>query len=111
LLSPADGAKLSGSKQIVILRFTTDLALQANEWYRVEVVFKSRTYSFANWCGWTKDHLIQFPASYYDASWQLDRTFRWHVTIAQAEPNPPSTCQALSTDVSPHSAEWTFYWY
>lgn len=111
LQSPSSGAKLSGRKQAVILAYTSPGSLQPNEWFRVEVIFKDPAANFANWCGWTKDNSIRFPIPYYDDSWPFDRTFRWHVTIARAEAESPSTCQAVYTDLTPPDQEWIFYWY
>jgi hypothetical protein len=111
LLAPGDGAKISGPKARVLLTFTSAMPLQANQWFRVEVIFRDRSNNFADWCGWTKDSSVQFPISYYDASWQLDRTFLWHANIAESAASPPSTCAADAIIVSPPSTEWTFYWY
>lgn len=111
LFGPPNGVTESGRKQPIILMFTSASGLGPTEWYKVEVIFKSRTFSFANWCGWTKEQFIRFPMSYYDESWQYDRTFKWHVNIAESSANPPSTCAADALVTSPPSAEWTFYWY
>jgi hypothetical protein len=94
-----------------MLTFTTAVPLQANQWIRVEVIFHNRTNNFANWCGWSKGAPLQFPSSYHDDSWQPDRTFRWHVNVAESEANPPSTCAAEAIIISSPSPEWTFFWY
>jgi hypothetical protein len=111
LLAPANAAKLYGPKKNILLYFKSDVTLHADEWFRIEVIFKDREFKFANWCGWSKDSFIQFPWTYYEDSWQGDRAFHWHVSIAQSQTDSPSTCAASATDVSPPSAEWTFYWY
>lgn len=111
LLSPLSGARLSGRKQAVVLTYAYPQILLPNNWFRVEVIFKDPAGNFANWCGWTKDYAIRFPIPYYDDSWPYDRTFRWHVAIAQAGTDLPSTCQASYSDVSALSQDWIFYWY
>ncbi len=111
LLAPVNGAKLNGSKRNIVLLFQSGVALQPDEWFRIEVVFKDREDRFANWCGWTKDSSIQFPWGYYEDSWQQDRSFHWHVSITQSLTDMPSTCAASVTEISPPSPDWTFYWY
>jgi RNA polymerase subunit RPABC4/transcription elongation factor Spt4 len=111
LVSPPNGTSFSGPKDRIIFSFTSAAPLEENQWFRLEVVFQNRTNNFANWCGWSKGGPLQFPMSYRDDSWQLDRTFRWHVNIADSPLSHPSTCAAEATIVSPPSVEWTFYWY
>lgn len=111
LSSPPPGTRLSGRKQAVILSYTYPASLLPSVWFRVEVIFKDPAGNFANWCGWTKDYSIRFPIPYYDDSYPYDRTFRWHVALAQAGTDLPSTCQATYQDVSTLSQDWIFYWY
>jgi Double zinc ribbon len=110
LLAPPNGAKLNGPHKAIVLSFHPT-ELRANEWYRVEVLFKDRENRGAGWCGWTKGTTLLFPSSYYDDSWQLDRTFRWHVQVFASSVDLPSTCGAPATPVGAPSADWVFYWF
>ncbi len=109
LLGPKNGEKIYGAKRIILLTFQP-VELQASEWYRVQVDLHDRDNRAASWCGWSQETTVRFPAEYYDDSWQLDRTFRWHVNVAVSDANPPSTCAAATISMGAASEDRVFYW-
>ncbi len=110
LLSPNNGEKFYGSKKRIPFTFQP-FELGANEWYRLQIDFRDRKNEAASWCGWSKGTTILFPSEYHDDSWQIDRTFRWHVNVAISDADPPSTCDAPVSSMSAPSEERLFYWY
>ncbi|MGB8646500.1 MAG: zinc ribbon domain-containing protein [Anaerolineae bacterium] len=111
LESPADGQPVYGPHKRIALSFHGMAPLREHDWFRIQVDFKDRNNQFASWCGWGQSNSILLPSSYYDDSWQLDRTFHWHVNIAETNVALPSTCSAPTLHLGAPSPEWTFYWY
>ncbi len=111
LESPVDGQSLYGPRKRITFNFHGMAPLREHDWFRIEVDFMDRTNQFANWCGWSQSNSIDLPNAYYDDSYQMNRTFRWHVNIAETATDSPSTCAAPTIHLSAPSPEWTFYWY
>lgn len=111
LVSPGDGARITGGNKHLILQYQPAEPISAPDWYRVQVDFLDRAGNPVSWCGFTKESAQEFPRDFFDDSSPSVRSFLWRVNVVRSNQIVPATCDAPYDVLSAPSEVWTFYWY
>jgi hypothetical protein len=107
LLGPEDRTVFIGEAEKIVLRWESVDVLAEDEWYSVSL----RYLQGGQLCyggHQVKGNEWQLPAEFFFAKADPpERAYQWDVTVVRVESGPKGE---TSTDISPRSESWTFYW-